>query len=158
MKEAYPKWGLYRLIHTMKVAALLAEDGAFPGPMTSEHGRRREFIKLCQKTLLDLAPTAETDPQKMSWDDAKAVRLIMQGEDAPDPYEGCYTTECMGKEPSWGEPEIVHHPDGVQQIEITKCTRCFMPMAWGRTIHSLLDTLDHRQERIDVDLFRAGRI
>ena len=157
-KAVKAKYNNFTLVKVMKVAVLLAEEGAFPGPFDAE-GRTRssEFLTRCQNALEIMDPSAETDPMKLSDEAAQNIHEILHGLEVveiPPPYHGCYFPDCIDKEPSW-EVNVLRIPDGVETITISVCTRCRYPKSFGRTIKHRSDMMNHQLERLRVEQWLA---
>ena len=120
------------LVDTVKIAAQLAMEASIPSPGVR---RTSEFMKRCANATKAVNPDAETDVQKLSAEDQKAVRQALGGE---EPYDGCLSTECLDQETVWVTEQLCG------DLQVSRCTRCKMPKAWGRTLHSPFSFIERR--------------
>ena len=111
----------------VRVAMQLAKEGAIPG--VGDHGRRSEFIKRCASALASLDPDAEGVLTSLSIREQALIRSALGGEGPP--YEGCFSEQCMDKEPSWTERDL-SLPNAPRMV-LSRCSRCNMPKSYGRT-------------------------
>jgi hypothetical protein len=119
------KGGCKTLAKVAQLAAKLANDGCFPGPM--QHRRRSEFLHRCVEAVKTVAPTAECNPKALPDMDAFMLRRALNNQDAP--YEGCFTPECLDLEIAWTQ----------DACGWARCAHCDALKASGRTFHCMLD-------------------
>ena len=115
------------LLSVVRVAMQLAKEEAMPG--VGKHGRRSEFMERCSTALASLNPDAEGVLTSLSIREQALIRSALGGEGPP--YEGCFSPECMDKEPSWTERDL-SLPYGPRMV-LSRCSRCNMPKNYGRT-------------------------
>jgi len=126
-----------KLVDTVKIAAKLAEEDSIPSP----GGRRTsEFMKRCANATKAVNPDAEIDVHKLSAEDQKAVRQALGGK---EPYDGCLSPECLDKDTVWKAERLCIDFQG-RDLQVSRCTRCNMPKAWGRTLHSPFSFIERR--------------
>jgi len=114
------------LLSVVRVAMQLAKTEAMPG--VGKHGRRSEFMERCSTALAALNPNAEGVVTSLPTREQALIRSAMGGEGPP--YEGCFSEQCLDKEPSWTEGNL-SLPDEPQLV-LSRCTRCNMPKSYGR--------------------------
>jgi hypothetical protein len=128
--------GAEDLAGVVRFAALLAKEGALPG-----HGRQRtsEFMRRCVSALQVVNPRAETDPAKLPREEQAAVRRALG--DEKEPYQGCLSEQCLGKETVWVTEDLG------DDLKLSRCTRCRMPKAMGRTLCTPMSLIAERMKR-----------
>ena len=114
----------------MRIAADMARNGSLPAP-----GKQRncEFMRRCVEALKVVNPKAETDTTKLPREEQEAVRRALGGQ--VESYQGCLSTACLDEETVWEAEDL---GDGLQ---LSRCSRCRMPKAFGRTLASPLDLI-----------------
>ena len=125
-----------------RVAMQLANSGSIPG--LGEHGRKSEFIKRCATALQALDLSKETDLKKLTAEEQAIVRRVLGG-DTSVPYEGCLSQGCLDEKTTW---VVSNAAVGGQPFEpLSRCSRCKLPKAFGRTVHGLGDILKQATHR-----------
>jgi hypothetical protein len=138
--------GCKTLPRVAQLAARMAREGCFPGPM--ERRRRGEFLSRCADALKKVAPNAVCDPKALGKADALALRRALNNKEAP--YEGCFHFECMDLPIAW------------TQDFFPICAHCGQFKAWGRTMHSWNDypgmqrRMDHSDRIRDTEMASMG--
>ena len=125
-RKVREEYKCFNMLCVVRVAMQLAKDGSLPGP--GEHGRMSEFIKRCAAALGAIDPAAETDIKKLDAEQQALIRLALGGKDAP--YDGCFNGECLDQKTTW-----------VEQGDISRCSRCKAPKAFGRNWRCLEEFL-----------------
>jgi hypothetical protein len=135
------------LADVARIAATMAKKGSVPSP-----GKQRtcEFMRRCIDALKAVNPKAETDPTKLPREEQEAVRRALGKED--EVYEGCLSEGCLDQEAAWETQDL---GDG---LRLSRCTRCRMPKAWGRTMLSPLDFVKKQMKReLGTNFYRNVR-
>ena len=116
----------------VKIAAQLAKEGSLPN-----HGGRRtsEFMRRCVEAVKAVNPSAETDINKLPLEAQEAIRRALGNEE--EPYDGCLSEECLDEETVWETVEV---------INASRCARCKMLKAMGRTISDPLSLIKRRMD------------
>jgi len=116
----------------VKIAAQLAKEGSLPN-----HGGRRtsEFMRRCVEAVKAVNPSAETDINKLPLEAQEAIRRALGNEE--EPYDGCLSEECLDLETVWETVEV---------INASRCARCKMLKAMGRTISDPLSVIKRRMD------------
>ena len=134
----------------VKLAVDIVADGSIPGP--GAHGRRSEFLRRCADAVKITAPGEETIITRLSTEDQAVVKRALGGDE--EPYDGCMNEECLDEQTTW----VVHDltPD------VSRCTRCKMPKAFGRNYTNLADLMPpvvvRRYEALGTQAFKRARI
>ena len=131
--------------HVVEVAMQLAEAGSIP-KAAGEHGRTSDFLRRCATALRAIDPKAETDIKKLGSEEEALIRHALGGKGPP--FDGCFNPDCVDQTTTW-----------VTKGEISRCSRCKLPKAAGRTFWSLTDLLKHdfrRELGRRADLTRWG--
>ena len=79
------------------------------------------------------------DPTQLPKDEQAAVRRALGGQ--VEPYQGCLSTACLDQETVWVSQDLGDGP------QLSRCSRCRMPKAVGRTLASPLDFIAERVKR-----------
>ena len=69
-----------------------------------------------------------------------AQRIL--GGDTSEPYNGCLNQDCFDEEVAWVADNML---EGV-----SRCARCKLPKAWGRTVRSTHDVMRPMMNRQKV--------
>jgi hypothetical protein len=128
--------GAEDLAGVVRLVSRMAKEGAVPG-----HGRQRtcEFLKRCVSALQAVNPLAETDPGKLPREEQAAVRRAMG--DEKEPYQGCMSEQCLSKETVWVTEDLGN------DLKLSRCARCKMPKAMGRTLCTPMSLIADRMKR-----------
>jgi hypothetical protein len=120
------------LVKAVQIAAQMARDGSLPAP----GGRRTsEFMKRCAEAARAVSPEAETDASKLPREEQEAVRRALGNE--KEPYQGCLSEECLDEDTVWVTEEL-------GGLSYSRCARCKMLKAMGRTISTPLSIIENR--------------
>jgi hypothetical protein len=124
------------LVDVVRFAALLAKEGSLPG-----HGHQRtcEFMRRCAEALTAVNPLAETDLAKLPREEQQAVRRAMG--DEKEPFQGCMSEGCLGKDTAWVTEDLG------DDLKLSRCARCKMPKAMGRTLCTPMSLIAERLKR-----------
>ena len=130
LRKEYTKIGLLTVV---RAAVQMAKEGSLPGP-DGPRARKTEFIRRCEEALALCEPKAErTTPSR---EIRRRIAHIIDSADAPQ-WDEHMCMGCGHKDPGWTATD-----DGW-----SRCARCKVPKAFGRSVTGLSSILRPAVER-----------